>query len=142
MTAALPARRACEIAPWLFALYAAASLWHFAHNAEYVAHYPNLPSSWSRTDIYLAGWGVTAVGVLGYVLERIGYRRVGLTVLALYGALGFAGLLHYTRAPVSHHSAVMNLTIWLEVAAAALFLINVASVATCRIRINAGAPAR
>jgi hypothetical protein len=122
--------------PWLFVLYAAASLLHFTHNAEYLAQYPNLPASWTRADVYLAWCGVTAVGLLGFVLYRSGYRRFGLTVLAIYGALGFAGLLHYSRAPVAHHSAAMNVTIWAEVAAAAVFLIDLARVATC-LRVNA-----
>ena len=122
--------------PWLFVLYAAASLLHFTHNAEYLAQYPNLPASWTRADVYLAWCSVTAVGLLGFVLYRTGYRRFGLTVLAIYGALGFAGLLHYSRAPVAHHSAAMNVTIWAEVATAAVFLIDLARVATC-LRANA-----
>ena len=121
--------RASRIMPWLFGLYAGASLLHFAHNAEYLADYPNLPVSWSRADVYFAWCGVTMVGLLGYVLFRCGHRRVGLTALAVYGSLGLGGLLHYTRAPIAHHSAAMNLTIWTEVAAAAVFLVNVATTA-------------
>jgi hypothetical protein len=122
--------------PWLFVLYAAASLLHFTHNAEYLAQYPNLPASWTRAEVYLAWCSVTAVGLLGLVLYRTGFGRIGLTVLALYGGLGFAGLLHYSRAPMAHHSAAMNVTIWAEIAAAALFLIDVAGIATC-LRVNA-----
>lgn len=128
---ALAPRRAREVMPWLFALYAAASLLHFTHNAEYLAQYPNLPASWTRASVYLAWCGVTAIGLLGFVLYRTGHRRAGLTLLTLYGALGFAGLLHYTRAPLAHHSTAMNVTIWAEVAAATMFLLNVAGVATC-----------
>jgi hypothetical protein len=137
MPFALTSRRARQIMPWLLALYAAASLLHFAHNAEYLAQYPNLPVSWSRAEVYLAWCGVTMVGLLGYALFRAGYRRPGLTVLAIYGALGFGGLLHYTRAPIAHHSATMNLTIWTEVVAAALFLINVAIIAIQQDRRSA-----
>jgi hypothetical protein len=120
------ARRAL---PWLLLLYGSASLLHFAHNAEYLAQYPNLPPSWSRTDVYLAWCSVTTIGVLGYFLYKQAYRRLGLLVLALYAGLGFAGLLHYTRAPFHHHTASMNLTILTEVAAASLLLIDVASIA-------------
>jgi hypothetical protein len=126
---------------WLFALYAAASLLHFAHNAEYLAQYPNLPASWTRASVYLAWCGVTAVGLWGLVLDSTGHRRAGLTLLAIYGGLGFAGLLHYTRAPLAHHSTAMNVTIWAEVAAATLFLLNVAGVATC-LRVTAETAAR
>ena len=122
--------------PWLFVLYAAASLLHFTHNAEYLAQYPNLPVSWTRADIYLAWCSVTGIGLLGFVLYRAAYRRIGLTLLAIYGGLGFAGLLHYSRAPMAHHSAAMNVTIWVEVAAAAVFLIDVAGVAT-GLRVSA-----
>jgi hypothetical protein len=134
MRLALIPRHARQSMPWLLVLYAAASLLHFAHNAEYLALYPHLPVSWSRADIYLAWCAVTMVGLLGYVLFRAGYRRAGLTALALYAALGFAGLLHYTRAPMAHHTAAMNVTIWTEVAAAALLLIDIAILATQRGR--------
>jgi hypothetical protein len=137
MAIALAPRRASQMMPWLLALYAAASLLHFAHNAEYLAQYPNLPVSWSRADVYLAWCGVTSVGFLGYVLYRARYHRVGLTVLAIYGGLGFGGLLHYTRAPIAHHSAVMNFTIWAEVVAAVVFLVNVASIAIHEVRPSA-----
>ena len=136
MTVALTRRRARQILPWLLALYAAASLLHFAHNAEYLAQYPNLPASWSRADVYLAWCGATAIGLLGYVLYRAGHSRVGLAVLAIYGGLGFGGLLHYTRAPMTYHSATMNLTIWAEVAAATVLLINIASIAARHVRSN------
>jgi hypothetical protein len=123
--------------PWLLALYAGTSLLHFTHNAEYLAQYPNLPGSWSRLDVYLAWCCITVVGLFGYVLYRGGFFRVGLTLLAIYAGLGFDGLLHYTRAPIAHHSATMNFTIWAEVAAAAVFLVNIASVATWHIRTSA-----
>jgi hypothetical protein len=129
MSFALILHHARRIMPGLLVLYAVASLLHFAHNAEYLALYPNLPTSWSRAEVYLAWCGVTTVGLLGYVLFRTGHRRAGLTVLAIYGALGFGGLLHYTRAPLTHHTATMNLTIWTEVAAAALLLTNIAIIA-------------
>ena len=35
-------------------LYAAASFLHFAHNAEHLADYPNLPTALTPTRIYLA----------------------------------------------------------------------------------------
>jgi len=123
--------------PPLLIFYAAASLLHFAHNAEYLAQYPNLPSSWSRADIYIAWCCVTTLGVVGYLLYRRGKRAVGLTFLALYAVLGFGGLLHYTRAPLAHHSSMMNVTIWTEVVAAALLLMNVAMVAARGTKANA-----
>jgi len=137
VTVALIRCRACQIMPWLLALYAGASFLHFTHNAEYLAQYPNLPASWTRADVYLAWCCLTAVGLLGYVLYRGSSPRAGLTLLAIYGGLGFDGLLHYTRAPIALHSPAMNFTIWVEVAAAAVFLTSVASVAACHIRLNA-----
>ncbi|HET9331246.1 MAG TPA: hypothetical protein VFO23_12015 [Steroidobacteraceae bacterium] len=114
----------------LVVLYAAASLLHFTHNAEYLAHYPNLPPSWTRAEVYLAWAAVTVPGILGFALYRRDRRRSGLALLALYALLGFAGLLHYTRAPWSHHSAAMNLTIGLEVACAAGLLLHIARLAS------------
>ena len=120
---------ASRVLPALLLLYAAASLLHFVHNAEYLADYPNLPASWSRAEVYAAWCAQTAVGVVGYVLYLRGRRLPGLALLAIYAALGFAGLLHYTRAPPGHHTTAMNATIWAEVLAAALLLMNVARVA-------------
>ena len=77
----------------------------------------------------LAWLGVTAVGVLGYLLVRRGYRLSGLSVIAVYAALGFDGLGHYTLAPLSAHTATMNMTIWLEVATAALVFFAAAGLA-------------
>jgi hypothetical protein len=121
--------RAKRALPGLLILCAAVSFWHFAHNAEYLAQYPNLPSSWSRADIYVAWCCVTTLGVVGYLLYFRGNRVVGLTFLALYAVLGFGGLLHYTRSPLAHHSSMMNVTIWAEAIAAALLLTDIALVA-------------
>ena len=114
---------------WLLPLYAAASFWHFMHNAEYLADYPNLPAWLSRADVYVAWCTITGVGALGYVLYRLKAPRVGMLIIALYAGTGFDGLLHYARAPVSHHTMTMNLTIWSEAVAAALLLTGVATVA-------------
>jgi hypothetical protein len=119
-------------------LYALATLLHFVHNAEYLTQYPNLPASWTRTDVYVAWLCLTVLGVLGYVLYVRDRRGIGLSFLALYAGLGFGGFLHYTRASMAHHSAMMNVTIWSEAAAATLLLVNV--VALGRRRAGAMPP--
>jgi hypothetical protein len=106
----------------LLACYALASLVHFAHNAHYLRAYPNLPASWSGTDVWLAWLGITAVGACGCLLRLRGHARAGLLLLALYAAFGLGSLGHYFVAPFSAHSAAMNLTILAEVAAAAALL--------------------
>jgi hypothetical protein len=105
--------------------YLAASLLHFAHNAEYLSDYPNLPLWLTRLDIYLAWSGLAAICIAGYVLYRIGRELIGLSLLGICAAFGFDGLLHYTRAPFDAHSAAMNFTIWFEVVAAAVLLLTV-----------------
>ena len=110
----------------LLLAYAAASLFHHIHNAEYLTEYPGLPDWLSRTGVYAAWLGVTLVGVAGYSLWRRGFRFAGLFVIAVYGALGFDGLAHFAIAPSSAYSPTMHLTIWLEAATAALLLIAVA----------------
>jgi hypothetical protein len=107
--------------------YGAASLFHYAHNAEFLDEYPNMPAWLSRAQVYTAWLGVTAVGLVGYFLVRWRYQLPGLIVLAAYGLLGFDGLGHYAVAPASAHTLTMNLTIWLEVATAVLLLTAVAS---------------
>jgi hypothetical protein len=106
----------------LLLLYAAASLLHFAHNAERLAFYPNLPPSLTRAKVYGAWCALGALGLLGYGLYRRGFARLGLTLLLLYALSGFDGLLHYQRAALAAHSPMMNFTILTEVCAAALLL--------------------
>jgi ribosomal protein S18 acetylase RimI-like enzyme len=122
--------------PWALLLYAAVSFAHFAHNAEYLRDYPNLPATWSKAEVYGAWCALTAFGVVGFAFYRRGLRLFGLGTLAVYALTGFAGLLHYTRAPLTHHSIAMNLTIWCEAAAGVLLLINVVAL----WRRPAGAP--
>lgn len=106
--------------PWLMLLYGAASLIHFAHNAEYLADYPNLPAWLSRSQIYVVWLCITALGAMGYLIYRRAHELTGLFVVGVYAALGFDGLLHYGRAPMREHTSAMNASIWFEVGAAAL----------------------
>jgi len=124
------ATRLGKCLPWLLLLYGAASLLHFSHNAEYLADYPNLPDWLSRSQVYVAWFCITGLGASGYILQRQGHELGGLVLVALYAVLGFDGLLHYSRAPIGAHTAAMNLTIWFEVAAAALLLCAVAILLT------------
>ena len=110
----------------LLLAYCAASLFHYAHNAEFLDEYPNMPAWLSSGRVYLAWLAGTAVGLAGYMLVRGGYRMAGLVVIAIYGALGFDGFVHYGLAPLSAHTFTMNLTIWLEALTALLVLIAVA----------------
>jgi hypothetical protein len=114
-------------------VYAGASLFHYAHNAEFLAEYPNMPAWLSRMKVYAAWLGVTTLGLIGYVLVRRGYQFAGLSVLAVYAALGFDGLGHYSLAPLSAHTPLMNLTIGLEAASAALLLVAVVRAVAKRV---------
>jgi hypothetical protein len=118
--------RAGSTLGWACLAYALASLAHFAHNAEYLADYPNLPAWLSRAQVYGVWLAITGLGAVGYALYRRGYELLGLLAIFAYAALGFDGLLHYTRAPLGAHTAAMNFTIWTEVAAAALLLFTAA----------------
>jgi hypothetical protein len=119
--------------PIMLALYCAASFAHFLHNAEFLRDYPNLPAWLTRLQVYAVWLGITALGATGYLL-RARWRRLGLAVLAVYAAIGFDGLLHYTRAPLMAHSRTMNVTIWAEVVAATLVLVAVVRVLVERSR--------
>jgi hypothetical protein len=96
-------------------LYTLASLAHFSHNAEYIAFYPGLPVWMTRESVYLAWFGVAAVGLLAWGAYARGWRRVAAGLLLIYGLLGLDGLLHYTLALCSEHTLVTNITIWAEV---------------------------
>lgn len=107
----------------LVALYFAASLAHFSHNAEAIAFYPGMPHWVTRETVYRVWCGITAIGVLAFVLLRWRQRALGLLALALYGACGLDGLAHYTLALCSEHTLLANLTIWAEAATGLLVLL-------------------
>jgi hypothetical protein len=107
----------------LLLAYLGASLLHFVHNAEYVQAYPNLPGWITRFSVYGTWIGITAGGLIGYVLYRfLKPPLAGLIVLCLYAAAGLDGLLHYLLAPMSAHTHGMNFAIWFEVLAASILL--------------------
>ena len=114
-----------KLLPILLIVYMTASLIHFVHNAEFLAEYPNLPTTWTHSGVYLAWVGMTVVGLAGWTLRSLGYRLLGLLVLAVYAVLGLDSLGHYVVAPFSAHTEIMNLTILLEVTAAALVLLAI-----------------
>jgi hypothetical protein len=101
--------------PAALTAYAAASLFHHAHNAEFLDQYPHMPAWLSPAGVYAAWLVATAIGLIGYWL-----RRRGLVIA--YACYGLFALAHYALAPVSAHTLVMNLSIWLEAATAAVLL--------------------
>jgi hypothetical protein len=108
-------------------VYGVASLIHFAHNAEYLSGYPNLPAWLTPAKVYGAWLAITAIGAIGYMLDRRGKTSLGLVLIGVYAAIGLDGLLHYDRAPFADHTAGMNATILFEAAAAAALLVRVAA---------------
>ena len=105
------------------AVYFLAGLGHFSHNAEFICEYPNLPAWLTRAQVYAVWAAITSVGVLGLLLMRRRFMATGLLLVAVYAALGFDGLGHYTVAPIELHPLMANVTILSEVAAAALLLL-------------------
>jgi hypothetical protein len=105
------------------AAYFVASLAHFAHNAEYITFYPNMPSWITREHVYLVWLGITVVGALAMLLLRVGSYALGLAVVGVYGAFGLDGLAHYTLALCSEHTFATNVTIWAEAISGLLLLL-------------------
>ena len=99
----------------LLTVFFAANLTHFVHNAEYIAYYPGMPSSFTREKIYLAWVAGASLGLLGLLAYRAKFESLGLALLAAYGAVGIDGLAHYALALCSEHTLATNLTIWFEV---------------------------
>ncbi len=121
----------------LLAVYLAASLLHFAHNAEFLGDYPNLPTWLTRTDVYFVWIGQAVIGLVGFALYLRGRQTPGLLLIGLFAAFGFDGLLHYARAPFGAHTVAMNVTIWFEAAAAGVLLV---AVVFAIVRRRYGAP--
>lgn len=116
--------------PLTFA-YFAASLAHFSHNAQYIAFYPGMPAWLTPGRVWLFWFAVCGVGLLAWVLTRLGLRALGLLALGVYGGLGLDGLLHYRLGLCSEHTLMANLTIWAE-AASGLVLLLVSAVLFAR----------
>jgi uncharacterized membrane protein len=106
----------------LLAAYFLTSLGHFAHNAEYLCEYPNLPTWLTRAKVYVAWLAITSVGLAGLILMKNKLVATGLLLVAVYAALGFDGPGHYAVAPMAHHTLGANINILSEVVAAALLL--------------------
>jgi hypothetical protein len=103
-------------------LHMAASLWHHIHNGQFLDEYPNMPRGVPPVFAYIA-WGVTtAIGLAGYYAVCNGRRLLGFGLLGVYAAYGLLAFGHYTLAPMSAHTLVMNATIWAEALTAALLL--------------------
>jgi hypothetical protein len=76
---------------------------------------PERLTAWiSRETAYRAWLAVAATGILGICLLCFGWRTAAMLCLVTYGALGLAGLAHYSPALRSEHTLDMNLTILFE----------------------------
>lgn len=118
----------------LLALYCAASLVHFAHNAEYIALYPNMPPWLTRENVYVAWLAVASVGLLAIAFAATGWSAAAAVSFAVYGALGLDGLGHYWLALCSQHTFAMNLTIWAEALAGSALAACASGVLAVQIR--------
>jgi hypothetical protein len=114
----------------LLAVYFVASLAHFAHNAEFIAFYPNMPAWITRETVYLVWLAFAGVGVAGLLASRFGWTALGALLLGVYGALGLDGLQHYTLALCSEHTLAANVTIWFEAIA------GIALAIACALQVN------
>jgi hypothetical protein len=103
-------------------LCAGATLFHHIHNAEHLGEYPGMPVWLTPAGVYVAWTAATVVGLAGYCLLRTGQRFAGVCLLVAYGCYALAGLVHYALAPLSAHTLTMNVSIWVESAAAAVLL--------------------
>lgn len=93
------------------ALYGLCTFAHFAHNAEFLAYYPNLPDEFTREVIYLLWMGLSTVGMVALPVYMLGRCITALLLLALYGLLGLSCLAHYSVGAVDEHTLTANLLI-------------------------------
>ena len=110
----------------LLAVFTLASLIHFAHNAEYIAFYPNMPAWLTREQVYAVWLALASLGVAGVLCAWARWRVAAGALLALYGATGLDGLGHYTLALCSEHTLAMNLTIGFEAIAGVALAVGAA----------------
>lgn len=93
-----------------------ASLAHFADNAARFGHYHDGATLVLNPTTVVAAWvAQTLFGLAGLRLARRGHRA-GRPMLAMYGLLGLAGLLHYAAPPSHAMGLAMHALIALEAA--------------------------
>jgi hypothetical protein len=111
----------------LLILHMAASLWHHIHNGQFIDEYPGMPKGVPATLAFaVTAWTATsAVGLAGYYWVCNGRRLLGFGAMGLYAAYGLLAFTHYTLAPMSAHSFVMNATILGEALTGLLLLVTV-----------------
>jgi len=110
----------------LLIVHMAASLWHHIHNGRFLDEYPGMPVRSVPPIFAYIAWAVTtAIGLAGYYWVCNGRRLLGFGALGLYAAYGVLAFTHYTLAPMSAHTAVMNATILGEGVTGALLLATV-----------------
>lgn len=112
---------------WLLALYCCASFVHFAHNAEYIAFYPNMSCWITRENVYWAWLAITVPGVAALAAASFGWRAIAALLLIVYASFGLDGLGHYALALCSQHTLAMNFSIWFEVLAGVVLAICAAN---------------
>lgn len=106
----------------LLMVHMTASLWHHLHNGWFADEYPGMPSGFPPAIAYVA-WGLTsALGLAGYFLACNGRRLLGFGMVGLYAAYGLLAFTHYTLAPMTAHTFVMNATILSEALTALMLL--------------------
>jgi len=120
--------------PTFLALFAAASLLHFIHNAEFLRDYPGLPPTWTRAGVYGAWIVMTLVGLSGWLLVRAGWYVAGLILIVLYAVGGMDSLGHYLVAPFSAHTTAMHVTILLEVSTAVILMVEALRLLMLRVK--------
>ena len=113
----------------LLIVHMAASLWHHIHNGQFIDDYPNMPRGVPANlslGFAVVAWTVTsAVGLAGYYWVCNGRRLLGFGAMGLYAAYGVLAFTHYTLAPMSAHTPVMNATILGEALTGLLLLVTV-----------------
>lgn len=98
----------------LVVAHAAASALHFADNAVRFGHYHDQATAWLNPTTVVVAWvAQTSLGLAGLLLQRRG-SWAGVPMLLAYGALGFAGLLHYVAPPSQAMGFAMHALITLE----------------------------
>lgn len=117
-----PGRRLDQLRLLLIVNIAASAL-HFADNAVFLPQYRE--PTWTRGPIIASWILITAVGLLGYALYRLGHRKAAYTILLAYGLMGLLGLTHYLTVPIWEFSARINTFILLEATAAAGLLATI-----------------
>lgn len=104
-------------------IYCAVCLYLFMSNMVFIDEHPNTSDWISTIGVTIAWIGLTCIGLVSWLLILRDKRFIGVIAIILFSVFNFGSAGHYSLEPVSSHTYISNIAIWLQVVTAWIVLI-------------------